>query len=168
MAEYATAIESAGAETSRFESRLWPAKISDCEIANYIVPIQPRWAQELFDDGLSAENLYGRKQELGLNVEGVYYRAARPGGIQSPARILWYVSHEDNTGGSKSIRACSRLCNVKVATAKELFKEYRRLGIYEWKDVSRDGSTMTSARKSLALHFTARTFATDSARLRTS
>jgi hypothetical protein len=33
------------------------------------------------------------------------------------------------------IRACSRLANVIVGRAKDLFREFRRLGVYSWSDV---------------------------------
>ena len=33
------------------EHVLWPGKLADGAINNYIVPIQPRWAEQLFDEG---------------------------------------------------------------------------------------------------------------------
>lgn len=134
------------------EPLLWPAKLTDASIQNYLVPIKPQWAQELFDENLAAQSLYGRKEELALNVEGVYYRSARPAGIEAPARILWYITEQKGFTGTKQIRACSRLLSVKVGTPKELFKEYQRLGIYEWKDVYRTAGKDVS-KKIMALHF---------------
>jgi hypothetical protein len=34
-----------------------------------------------------------------------------------------------------TIKACSRLEEVVIGKPKELFKRFRRLGIFEWKDV---------------------------------
>jgi hypothetical protein len=33
-----------------------------------------------------------------------------------------------------AIRACSRLTEVEIGAAKTLFKKYRRLGVYEWRN----------------------------------
>jgi hypothetical protein len=116
------------------EHLLWPAKIADAKIPTYIVPIEPRWAQELFDEKLASNSLFGRKQEIAINTEAVYYRSAR-GKIIAPGRILWYVSSDSNVIGAMNIRACSRLEKVEVGLPKELYRKYKRLGIYEWKHV---------------------------------
>ena len=34
-----------------------------------------------------------------------------------------------------AFRACSRLETVEIGPAKTLFHKYRRLGVYEWKDL---------------------------------
>ena len=52
-----------------------------------------------------------------------------------PARILWYVSQGDEKEGAMAIKACSRLEEVVVAPAKELYRRFRRLGVYERHDV---------------------------------
>jgi GNAT superfamily N-acetyltransferase/predicted nucleic acid-binding protein len=113
------------------EHLLWPAKIADARIPTYIVPIEPRWAQELFDEKLASDSLFGRNQEIAINTESVYYRSAR-GRIIAPGRILWYVSGDKDARGAMSIRACSRLEQVEIGLPKELFRKYKRLGIYEW------------------------------------
>jgi predicted nucleic acid-binding protein len=137
---------------SEYEHLFWPAKITDAAIPTYLVPIKPQWAQELFDERLAAQGLYGRKEELAMNVEGVYYRAAKPSGIEAPARLLWYVSGGKTYEGAMQIRACSRLLQVKIGTPKELYKEFRRLGIYEWKDVYKT-ARHDVRRNIMALHF---------------
>ena len=121
---------------SRLEHLLWPFKFIDAAIPTFIVPIRPEWAKELFDEKLAAGTLYGSKDELGLSRENVYYRSKHAsGGIQAPGRILWYVSKDKRFPGSSSIRACSRLEQVVVDKPKELFRRFKRLGIYEWKNV---------------------------------
>jgi hypothetical protein len=95
------------------------------------VPIRPEWTRHLVDERLSQEDLFGAKRDLALNREGVYYRSSRGAAkIEAPGRILWYVSR-----GPKSIRACSRLEEIVVGPPKDLYRRYRRLGVYEWDQV---------------------------------
>ena len=81
---------------SEFESLLWPGKILDGDIPNFIIPIQPRWAQHLFDEHLANQDLFGARADLALNCEAVYYRAKAQCGLTAPSRILWYVSQHDD------------------------------------------------------------------------
>jgi hypothetical protein len=118
------------------EDSLWPLKIMDSNIPCYIVPIKPQWALHLFDEHLANQDIFGAKIDLGLNREGVYYRAKlNASGLSAPARLLWYVSESKRHPGSGCIRAHSRLDEVLLGTPKSLFRQFRRLGIYEWKDV---------------------------------
>jgi len=120
----------------KIERTYWPLKIVDAPLPTYVVPIQPQWAAELFDDDLANQDLFGARTALSLNREGVYYRSAKiHGGLSAPARILWYVSEEERFQGSKSIRACSFLDAVVIGPPKELFRRFERLGVYEWKHV---------------------------------
>jgi hypothetical protein len=73
---------------SEIERMLWPAKISDAEIPTFIVPIRATWAQNLFDEGLANQELFGARPELVLKREQVYYRANQPCGLETPGRIL--------------------------------------------------------------------------------
>jgi predicted nucleic acid-binding protein/GNAT superfamily N-acetyltransferase len=130
-----TSIESSEV-LSRIEHLLWPFKIRNGNVPTFIVPIRPEWAKDLFDENLASETLYGSKEELGLSRENVYYRSKHAsGGIKAPGRILWYVSGDKRFSGSSSIRACSRLTRVVVDKPKELFRSFKRLGVYEWKDI---------------------------------
>lgn len=117
------------------EKALWPAKISDLNINNYIVPIKPEWALNLFDEHLATQTLFGSKPELVLNWENVFYRAVKPISLKFPARILWYVSKNKGYAFSKRIRACSYLDEIIIDKPKELYRQFRRLGIYEWNDL---------------------------------
>nr|WP_281720513.1 GNAT family N-acetyltransferase [Nitrosomonas nitrosa] len=120
---------------SEIERMLWPAKISDAEIPTFIVPIRATWAQNLFDEGLANQELFGARPELVLKREQVYYRANQACGLETPGRILWYVSGDENWQGTMRIRACSRLDEVIIEKPRDLFRRFRRLGTYEWKDV---------------------------------
>jgi len=116
------------------ERVLWPAKVIDADIPTFIVPIRPRWAQHLFDEKLAAETLLGADPSRVLNSESVYYRAAKPS-LTSPARILWYVSQDNRYGWAKNLRACSFLDDIVIDTPTALFKQFERLGVYEWPHV---------------------------------
>lgn len=124
---------------ANIERTLYPAKITEAGIPNFIVPIRPEWAENLFDEELAKQNIFGARKELALRREVVYYRSVKnSGGLKAPGRILWYVSQ-----GSKArhycqvqaIRACSRLEEVVVDTPKSLFRQFRRLGVYAFEDV---------------------------------
>jgi len=117
------------------EHTLWPCKILGCEVTNYVIPIRPRWATDLFDAGLAKSTLWGAETELALNPDSVYYRATRPPMKAVQGRILWYVSNDDDIHGTMRIRACSQLRDVVTGGPKELFRRFRRLGVYEWRHV---------------------------------
>ena len=120
---------------SETEHILWPAKLLDCGIPSYMVPIKPGWASDLFDSGLADRMLWAADSELALNPESVYYRSARNGPSRPFGRLVWYVSQVKNDPETMRVRACSRLADVIVGPAKDLFREFRRLGVYDWKDV---------------------------------
>ena len=90
----------------------------------------------LFDEAIARGTLFGAEPELVLSSENAYYRhAINPASIPAPARILWYVSHQEFEPHSKQIRACSLLEEVSVGRPKNLYRRFRRLGVYEWSDV---------------------------------
>ena len=130
---------------AEIERRLWPAKILDIGINNYIVPIRPYWAQHLFDSRLAEQTLWGAQEDIVLRHENVYYRSAfSPWAITSPARIFWYVSNDKRYSNSKQLRACSFLNEVAIGKPSELFKRFQHLGIYQWDDVFRTANNDTS------------------------
>ena len=119
-----------------FEKKLHPLKIIDSGIPCFVVPIRAWWASQLFDYELAGQILWGSSEELSLLREMIYYRAARnSGGLVAPARILWYVSDSPEFQNTKAIRACSRLDEVNVDKPKNLYKKYRRLGIYKFENL---------------------------------
>ncbi|MBN73819.1 MAG: hypothetical protein CME32_31570 [Gimesia sp.] len=135
----------------KLEHVLWPVKLIDCNIPNYIISIKPRWASDLFDAGLANEMLWGAEVELALNPESVYYRSIRPSMNNPKGRILWYVSSDNKFQGSKRIRACSQLREIVVGPPKELYQQHRRFGVYEWKDVLSTAGSPTG--NLMAIHF---------------
>lgn len=119
------------------ERQLWPLKLLGASIPSYIVPIQPRWAAHLFDEDLASQTLRGGDPLLMLNTENIYYRAAQPKILSAPGRVLWYVSADARSGVVAGVRACSVLLEIAIAPAKQLYSRYRRLGVYEWRDIQR-------------------------------
>jgi hypothetical protein len=53
--------------------------------------------------------------------------------LKAPARVLWYVSQDGKHEGAGAIRACSHIDEVVIGSAKPLFRQFRRLGAYDWK-----------------------------------
>lgn len=124
------------------ERCLFPAKIIDYEIPTFIIPIQPKWAADLFDEGLANQTLFGTKPEMAFNREAVYYRSVKNSrGLQAPCRILWYVSGTQKEGKGKgyceveSVRACSYVDEVVIGQPKELYQRFQQLGVYKLSDL---------------------------------
>jgi predicted nucleic acid-binding protein len=122
---------------ARLERTFWPLKLTDGVIENFIVPIRAHWAAQLFDEGLANQLLFGSEDRLAISVANVYYRAPSPRLPRAPSRVLWYVSDDDHYAGTMAIRAVSHVTQVRVGPAKALFSQFRRLGVYEWKDVAK-------------------------------
>jgi predicted nucleic acid-binding protein len=127
--------------TFELEKLLYPTKIIDANILNFVIPIKPHWAKELFDEELARESLFGvSRSELALNWESVYYRSTQstPVNFGYPARILWYVS-TDRDGAYKSknstICACSTLDEVAIGNSKQLYLKFQRLGVFKLEDI---------------------------------
>ncbi|KAB8330012.1 N-acetyltransferase [Scytonema tolypothrichoides VB-61278] len=130
------------------ERFLFPAKISDSEIPTFIIPIQPIWAKDLFDEHLANQMLpfpeFGAKPELAFNREAVYYRSVKNSrGLNAPCRILWYVSETQGERKGKGfydvgyIRACSYVDEVIIGKPKELYQRFQRLGVYKLSHVEK-------------------------------
>jgi hypothetical protein len=120
---------------SQIERALWPAKIIDSGLPSFVIPIKPEWAEHFFDEELASSRLFGLRHDLHFGREAIYYRAKQMSGLRCPGRILWYVSQGDKKTGSMAIKACSSLDEIVVGKPKELYKQFRRLGIYEWRNV---------------------------------
>jgi len=127
------------ATIAELERRLWPAKIIDADLPSFMIPIQPRWAKDLFDEELAKQYIFGSKIELALKRELVYYRSNWANGDLRPGvigRILWYVSSNSSfTLGTKEVKACSRLEEVIIDKPEKLYRQFRSLGVYELKDL---------------------------------
>jgi GNAT superfamily N-acetyltransferase len=123
---------------ARIERFLWPAKVIDAEIPVFIIPIQPRWAKDLFDEDLANQTLLGAKPELAFNREALYYCWNNYfKQLIAPFRILWYVSQDNKNYyyGVGAIRACSVVDEVVIGKPKELYQRFQRLGVYSLADI---------------------------------
>lgn len=126
-----------GSSGREIEAQYWPAKVLGAGVSTWAVPIRSGWATELFETTFAEERLIRPKRELILSRENVYYSGAIQSGMEgATGRLLWYVSTKDrHQAGAKTIRACSRLLEVRRGPAKVLFNEFRRLGVFEWRDI---------------------------------
>lgn len=113
------------------ERALWPAKLLDTDLPNYLVPIRPVWASELL--GVTT-TLTERPPLLGISREHVYYRTPRAN-PRAPARLAWYASGTSKRGIG-AVVAVSHLIDVDTDDPRELFRRYRRLGAYQLSNVT--------------------------------
>jgi GNAT superfamily N-acetyltransferase/predicted nucleic acid-binding protein len=121
----------------RAERLIWPAKIAGTVIPAFVVPIKPYWAAELFDHELAESRLISADPSLLLRSENVYYTGAPAATLETPGRVLWYVSQDKHVQGSMAIRGASSLEEVVSLPPKDVYRRFRRLGIYTWKDIAR-------------------------------
>ena len=100
----------------------------------FLIPIRQGYAMSLINCDLSAEDLFGGQASVLLRWTNVYYRKrSHHKMLNSPARILWYVS-----GGSKDIgkiMAISSIDEIVIGTPKILFRKFAGFGILDWKDI---------------------------------
>ncbi|MBS2532568.1 GNAT family N-acetyltransferase [Catenulispora sp. NF23] len=106
----------------------WPAKVIDSALASYLVPIQQAYSNDLL--GIP-ETLDGRRDQLGLSREHVYYRGPRGPRPTAPSRLLWYMSGGGRTRSqSPGVIACSQLDAVVTGEPQELHSRFRHLGVW--------------------------------------
>ena len=117
------------------ERLMWPAKLLDTALPSFIVPIRPEWAMQLFHARLAGESLFGPDPSLMLRLNNVYYRSSRPRRIEAPARILWYVTASRERPSTKCVAATSLVEEVVRGSAKEVFSQFKRYGIFKWAHV---------------------------------
>ncbi|MFT3864596.1 MAG: GNAT family N-acetyltransferase [Solirubrobacterales bacterium] len=132
------------------ERSRWPLKVTGSDVRTYILSIKPQWAEQLFDQSLSAQTLFPRSTGLGLSREHVYYRAARPGGIRAPSRLLWYVTGNQPGHQVGHVRAVSYLTDVVIGPPEQLHRRFSRLGAWDLANVREAAGT---SGKAMALRF---------------
>lgn len=134
--ESATALDSV-VTVSALERHCWPLKVADAPLRTWVVPIRAHWAKHLFEERIASGDLFGASKDLILRNENVYYRKKGTQNIKAPARVLWYVSEEDNELYSGQILAYSLMIEVEVGLPSALFRKYRGAGVYRWRDIVR-------------------------------
>ena len=132
-----TAIaENDAAAILQLEEQFSPLKLDVEFVHNYIVPIRPRWAKDLFDPEIGPPELWESPMEKTLNPRSVYYKA--PGGFSKDVRncrIIWYVSADAGFSLAKNLRCSSIMTRRVTGIPHDLFRRFRRFGIYEFANV---------------------------------
>jgi len=132
-----SAQQSQSSDLVKFEKLFFPCKVAEASIVNYIIPIRPSYAMNLFDENLSKTNISffpNSNVEPALSIENAYYKSDRNVPQKYPARILWYISQDkkQNLIGTAHIRACSYLDSIEVENVKKVYNRYKRLGVLSW------------------------------------
>ena len=113
-----------------YERYAWPSKVFTGTVPSYVVPIHPEYARVI----LGYEEPQGRLLELNPQVaasrDNVYYRSPR--GLESPARLIWWVSGGGALGG---VRAISWLDEVETGDPRRLHRKYRNYGVLDEQQV---------------------------------
>jgi hypothetical protein len=122
---------------SDIERILHPTKISDANLPAVLMPIDHTWMSMWFDEELAGATLFGADRQRALNREGVYFSSAKRGNLPTPGRILWYVKKNQNVPGTSCVRASSRLDEIVVGSASDMFQQYGHLGILGWEELLR-------------------------------
>ncbi len=105
--------------------------ISDSTQNHFLIPIRPGYALNLFDRQQSSQDLFGGEPALLMRWSNVYYRRVTHRlTLTEPARILWYVS-----GNQNQIVGSSHLDDVVIDNPKELLRRFSRFGTLEWQDL---------------------------------
>jgi hypothetical protein len=106
-------------------NQLGSCQVVDAPVPCWLVPIKPAFSSQLFG---YPQELFPRQDSLGISIEHVYYRGGKSG-ESAPGRILWYVS------GAMEVIAVSDLVEVADGDATELWRRFRRLGVYDRRQV---------------------------------
>jgi len=134
-------------------AELSPAVLLDPGLPAVLVPIQPQYAEQLFDADLARGTLFGSTPSLSFNLENAYYRSrARSGIPEAPFLVLWYVSSEKGGRAVSAVRALSLADEVIVGPAKQLFQRFRRLGVYRWPQILQTANGVAEG-EIMAIHF---------------
>ncbi len=147
---HALAVLGDVASIRELEQQIHPGKVTFGDLPTWIVPIQPEWAQELFDIRLWNRPLFAAETNLVINPDSVYYKRPRNSPTGEFGRILWYVSGEVEKGGN-SIRACSVMTKRVTGPVKDVFRKYERMGVFEWKQIKEHFKSATA--EAVAIEF---------------
>lgn len=127
-------LEDEGTSAQELEQLIHPGKLRFGNLPTYVIPIQPRWARELFDFRIWDRPLITPETNLVINPDSVYYKRPKNSPTTQFGRILWYVSGSSTQGGF-AIRACSKLTQGVTGTIKTLFRRFESLGVFEWQQL---------------------------------
>jgi len=123
-------------ELYEIERSIFPGKVKGLDVNNYIIPIKPRWASQLFDYNVSNYLLFGAAKSLIWNRNNIYYRSVNPNVEALPGRVFWYVSRGNKYETRvKGIVASSYIEQIIIDKPKKMFKDFEKLGVYKWKNI---------------------------------
>jgi GNAT superfamily N-acetyltransferase/predicted nucleic acid-binding protein len=130
------------------EATFFPYIVTASALKTFLIPIQPHWAGELFDASITRGQLFPRERSLALRREHVYYRSPKStGGLEAPARVLWYVSGAGSA--SRTIRGMSLVDDIVVGHPDHVFNRFAHLGVYTLDEVR----ACSSQERVMALRF---------------
>ena len=121
--------------TAEVERVWWPAKVVDGLLPSYLVPIRQAFSSELLG---FPRSLFGRRSELGLSREHVYYRSPRGPSAAAPARLLWYMSGSGpGTVEPAGVIGSSQLEEIVEGSPEDLHSRFRHLGVWRLEQVQK-------------------------------
>lgn len=110
------------------ERRFWPMVLIELAVPTYVIPVQPAFAELLFDIDRGA--LWSdRKRGLGLSREHVYYSGSSRPLPEHGSRILWYVT-SDHSGTVRKVMAHSRTLDVGRMSAQAAHRANAHVGVF--------------------------------------
>ena len=122
----------------RIETDEHPLKLFSGAAPCYIIPIRHAFAQELLGLSDAQEPLFKMNESAAVARENVYYRKPKRA-FAVPARILWWVSGGDPTGG---MRAMSWLDAIVRDEPRTLYSKYGDRGVLSLSQIA-EMSTMS-------------------------
>ena len=114
-----------------YERSAWPAKVFSGNIPSYMVPIRPEYARVILGYSEPQERLFELNRKAAVSRTNVYYMSPRY--LETPARIIWWVSGGGSLGG---VRAISWLDEVETGPPQRLHRKYRDHGVLDKRQVN--------------------------------
>lgn len=124
------------------EQLLWPVTIIDIDLPTYIVPINPHYAIDLFDDELRCAHptfLPVVREDVALSIENVYFTSAVKREIVFPSRVLWYTTQDSHYVGTGALRSLATVLFSASDSTSEMYRLFRRFGVLTWKTINELG-----------------------------
>ena len=114
-----------------FERYAWPAKAFSGNVTSYMVPIKPEYARVILGYEEPQTRLFELNRRAAAARDNVYYMSPRHF-VEAPARIIWWVSGGEPTGG---VGAMSWLDEVDTGDPRRLYRKYRNYGVLDQQQV---------------------------------
>lgn len=116
---------------AELEELTYPARFQLAGREAFMIPIQPKWADELMEVPRSQTSLFPNTDKLRLRTDNAFYCFPKMGPERlSGAPALFYVSRTD-----QFIAGCARILECRIADPEDLFVEFGDIGIYKIDDI---------------------------------